>query len=182
MILDVVNANHPDDSNDQYVVISESYQGQYSGEIFPNKDEAYKHFEALLNSKVISDDLPVDRGFLDSEWGLHRLLPLKDAFGINGKLVWVVSHKCFLSESYGKFDWVNYYETREEAKDSFDFRANLYHEQAKSLNKVKIEEDDEQMLIFIDEKPIVYLDYLPKPIGISLNEGSVVLSAFCGKD
>ncbi len=164
-------------TDNQYVVLYESHTGEYSAKHFPDKVEADKYFKLLKKTKAI-EKYYVKNGFMDTDFNTYRVLPLNDAIGIDGKQVWAVSHKCLFEGHPLMTDWINYFQTKEEAQQLYNYRAEIYRKQAEPLSYAQIEEDDEheQMLVLINDEPTIYLDYYRCPIGEITDEGSWTLA------
>jgi len=164
-------------TDNQYVVLYESYNGEYSAQHFPDKVEADNYFKLLKKTKAIEDRY-VKNGFMDKDFNTYRVLPINEAFGIDGKQVWAVRHECLFDEHPRIADWINYFQTKEEARRLYDYRAEIYRKQAESLSDAQIKEDGDhrQMLVLINDEPIIYLGYYPCPIGEITNEGSLNLA------
>ena len=157
------------DGRNLFLLTKETYEGQYDAFYFNTNEEAMEYYERL---KSETEGHETEDGFMTKEGVFHRVVTIPEAIGLDGKVVWYVSHKCFVPGVYGQFDWINYFTTKEEAKALFDERAELYRQIVKGKSNLTIEEDGEQMLIKKDGKPMVYLDFLAAPIGEIVKVGS----------
>ena len=164
-----------EDASSQVVFLTtETYQGKYSAVLYETRTDALKKLNTMR--KTSRGHIESCKGGFMTESGVkHRVLTPDEALSLDGKVVWYVSHKCFIPESYGRMDWINYFSTKEEAKNYFEERAGIYRDMVKDQSNIIVTSDDEQLLILVDKKPVVYLDYLAAPIGEILNEGTLTL-------
>ena len=171
MYKDVINEKE----NDQVVLLTrETYEGEYSADIFKNRSEADKVMKRIRLTNPISSE-PVRCGFMTTNGVVFRVVTPDMALSPNGKVVWYVSHKCFVPGVYGQFDWINYFATKSEAKALFDERAEMYKSMVDGQPSITIKEDEEQLLILVDGKPVVYLDFLAAPVGEVVKTGALML-------
>lgn len=172
----VLPAPNRDDS--PVVLTTESYEGQYHAELYNDKALALAKLEQMKEGKVIDPTYDIKNGFMITNGVMHRVQTLDEALSPDGKIVWRVSQKCFLPETFGRMDWDNYFTTREDAKELFDERAQLYRLQAEGQRRMRIEEAEDQMLVFLKGKPAIYLDFLARPVGEITEKGTVILRSF----
>ena len=163
-----------DASSQVFFLTTETYQGEYSAVLFGKRTDALKKLNIMKNTSR-GHTKSCKGGFMTESGIKHRVLTPDEALSLDGKVVWYVSHKCFIPGSYGRMDWINYFSTKEEAMNYFEERARIYRDMVKDQSNIIVTSDDEQLLILVDKKPVVYLDYLAAPIGEILNEGALTL-------
>ena len=167
--------NNYKEQNDHVVLLTkETYEGEYSADIFENRNDADKVMRRLRQTNPISSE-PIRCGFMTTSGVVYRVVSPDTAISPNGKVVWYVSHKCFVPGVYGQFDWINYFATKSEAKALFDERAEMYKSMVEGQPSITIKEDEEQLLILVEGKPVVYLDFLAAPVGEVVKIGALML-------
>ena len=167
-----------DNDGNLFVLTTETYEGQYQAELFTNKTQALAKMQRQKKTRSIDPSYTIKDGFMATDGVLRRVQSLDESLSPEGKIIWRVSQKCFLPGTYGKMDWDNYFATREEAKALFAERVIQYHLQGNGNPAVTIKESEDEMLVIINNKPAVYLDFLARPVGELTQVGSVILKAF----
>lgn len=172
----VLPGTNRDDS--PVVLTTETYDGHYHAELFHDIALALATLKQQKEGKEIDLTYEIENGFMTTDGVLRRVVSLDQALSLDGKVVWRVGQRCFLPETFGKMDWDNYYTTQAEAKALYDERTNLYRQMAEGNKRIRIEEDEDQMTVFLKGKPAVYLDVLARPIGEMDQVGTVLLTSY----
>ena len=164
-------------ANQVVLLTTETPEGQYSATFFSDKTEAEEELNRMKKAEQVDHGWSLKNGFRNPEGIGHRVVTIGEALGLDGKLVWRVRQKCFLSGTYGQFDWANYFSTKQDALKLFQERAAIYKRMIEGQANISTKEDDEQLLILVDGKPVVYLDYLAAIVGEVNKVGTVMLPA-----
>lgn len=93
------------------------------------------------------------------------------------KTVWFVRQYCFMIQSPNLFDWSNVFTKKEDAKELFDYYADLYRMQVESLDNATVDEDNDQLCVMVDGDPAVLLEYYEQPIDEDVNSGCVLIGS-----
>ena len=151
------------DGRNLFLLTKETYEGEYDAFYFDTKEEAMEWYEKL---KQMSGGEDLDDGFVTKDRFFHRVISLPEALGLNGKGLWYVSHKCFLPDAYGKYDWLNFFSPKNEAMELFKQRAEIYHDVVKNNSNLTLKENEREMLIMENGIPVIYLQCLDSQIGL----------------
>lgn len=146
-----------------FLLTKETYEGEYDAFYFDTKEEAMEWYEKL---KQMSGGEDLDDGFVTKDRFFHRVISLPEALSINGKGLWYVSHKCFLPGTYGKYDWLNFFATKNEAMELFKQRVEIYHDDIEKNPSLSFEENDRELIVLQNGIPVIYLQCLDSQIGL----------------
>ena len=169
------------DRDDSLVLLTtETYDGYYAAELFHDKTQALAKMQRQKRTRSVDPTEKIKDGFMDKEGVIRRVQSLGESLSPDGKVIWRVSQKCFLPDSYGQFDWDNYFATRDEADALYNETVSLYRNQAHEIPAVTLKESKskDEMLVFLNDKPAVYIDFLARPVGQITDVGTILLNAF----